>query len=79
MNTVLYPTKLSFEIGPYFFILFFNHSSAVFLRMALWRANVWPIMGKPKDPGGSFLGFSFLFRRTSRTSGRRKRRIRKEK
>ncbi|KAI6687489.1 hypothetical protein NL676_024317 [Syzygium grande] len=75
MNTVGLPKRVSFEIGPYFPTLSWSHFSPVFVLMARSRSMLWPTMGIPNDPGGSFLDDPLLLLQLNRKrTGRRKRR-----
>ncbi|POO00377.1 hypothetical protein TorRG33x02_037900 [Trema orientale] len=53
-KTVGLPKRVSFEIGPYLLILSSSHFSAVLALIALRKLRLWPIIGIPSEPGGSF-------------------------
>jgi len=55
MKTVGLPKRVSIDIEPYFCILSRSHFSAVLVLIALRSCRLWPIMGIPSEPGGSFL------------------------
>lgn len=63
-KTVGLPKRVSLDMGPNFLILLLIHCSPVFVRMAQRRPRLWPMIGIPRDPGGSlFDGFLVLVRR----------------
>lgn len=73
MNTVGFPKRDNFDMGPYFIILCCNHCSAVLALIARRRLRLWPIMGIPSEPGGSLFDDLLLVRR--RKIGRTKKKM----
>jgi hypothetical protein len=50
----------SFETGPYLWTRSRIHRSVVFPRIARMMLTVWPITGRPKEPGGKFARHGFF-------------------
>lgn len=70
-RTLRLPNTFSFEIGPYLLILCRSQSSPLLALMA-WRSwRLWPIIGIPKEPGGSRC-FFFCFLIKMRTTKKRR-------
>ncbi|GMP65379.1 hypothetical protein CsSME_00026199 [Camellia sinensis var. sinensis] len=78
MKTVGLPNRLSFEIGPYFLTLSSSHCLAVLAFITWRRVRLWPMMGSPRDPGGSFCDDLVFFTRRKKMGMRNsRRRVRK--
>jgi hypothetical protein len=59
-STVGVPNSDSFDTGPYRLTRDLIHRSAVLLRMARRRPRLWPITGRPREPGGRRARRGFL-------------------
>jgi hypothetical protein len=59
-STVGVPNSDSFETGPYLSIRSRIHRLLPSPRMARSRARLWPITGRPREPGGRLGGHGFL-------------------
>ncbi|KAM3385283.1 hypothetical protein ACQJBY_009292 [Aegilops geniculata] len=59
-STVGVPNSDSFDTGPYLSILSWIHRLPPSPRMARRRPRLWPITGRPREPGGRLAGCAFL-------------------
>ena len=72
-RTVGVPKRLSLDTAPYFWILLWSHFSPVFFLRACKKLKLWPMMGMPREPGGSFWDTPLLsLRKSMMKIGRRK-------